>query len=187
MFLLVTLSRNVCRMRQDLRDRCWLMKCAIMLMGKCLLFIIITKASPWRLSILFGLIDWVGLSYRLTHVCSSVRSSVRSFSQKLVIGSFRNLARSFRTMGTNWRSRILWENLVRRKIHENRSNSGFLRISLEVRYRFCSFSVRKVKTTILNSRGKPSVYSFSTSGDIRALRSLRWHDLASPGEKWDEK
>ena len=40
----------------------------------------------------------------------SVRSSVRSFSQKPVIGSFRNLAWSWRTIvGTNWQSRIFRE------------------------------------------------------------------------------
>ena len=35
---------------------------------------------------------------------------IRSISRKQVLGSFRNLALSYRTiMGTNWRSRIFWE------------------------------------------------------------------------------
>ena len=65
-------------------------------------------------------------------------------------------------------------------------NRGFLRIyigNIKILVIFCS----ECKTTILNSRRKLDVYSFSISRDIRARRLLWWHNLVSPGEKVNEK
>ena len=62
-----------------------------------------------------------------------------------------------------------------------------LRISRESPHRYCIFLVIKCKTTILNSRREPNVYSFSISGDIWAQRSLQWHNLMSPSKKLNKK
>ena len=66
-------------------------------------------------------------------------------------------------------------------------NSVFLRKSQKVEYRFPSFLVRKCKINFVSIKRKLDVDSFSTSGDIRAPRWLRWHDLVSPGDEVYEK
>ena len=91
------------------------------------LFHLILWRTTWRYKqCFFGPTDSEGWSYRLTHVSSFVRSSVRSFSWKPVIRSFRNLAWSWRTIvRSNWRGPIFRKIWFIHKVRKFQFSRGF--------------------------------------------------------------